>query len=76
MSRSGVTAWPSEFPGKSRYNGASRKDRPLRSSRGRPAGTLRKKAYDLTGMLAAVEPGNLHPEIDAGPGTGKGGEGW
>ena len=35
---------------------------------------LRKKVYDLADMLAAVGPGNLHPEVDAGP--AKGGEAW
>ena len=27
---------------------------------------LIKKAYDLNNMLAAIEPGNLHTEVDAG----------
>ena len=32
---------------------------------------LRKRAYDLTGMLSSVEPGNLHPEVDTGPGIAR-----
>ena len=35
---------------------------------------LRKMAYDLNRMLAAVEPGNLHPEVRTGP--AQGGEAW
>ena len=35
---------------------------------------LIKKAYDLNNMLAAIEPGNLHTEVDAG--SARGGEGW
>ncbi len=31
---------------------------------------LRKKAYDLAGMLARVKPDNLHPEQAAGPAQG------
>lgn len=31
---------------------------------------LRKKTYDLAGMLARVKPGNLHPEQAAGPAQG------
>ncbi len=31
---------------------------------------LRKKSYDLAGMLAQVDPVNLHPELDAGPAQG------
>ena len=31
---------------------------------------LRKKAYDLAGMLARVKPGNLHPGQDTGPAQG------
>ena len=31
---------------------------------------LRKKAYDLNIMLAAVGPDNLHTEVDAGPPQG------
>ena len=35
---------------------------------------LGKKAYVLNEMLAAVEPGNLHPEVRTGP--ARGGEEW
>ncbi len=35
---------------------------------------LRKKVYDLTDMLGAIGPGNLHPEVETGP--VKGGEAW
>ena len=35
---------------------------------------LRKKVYDLTDMLAAIGPGNVHPEVDAG--SARGGERW
>lgn len=31
---------------------------------------LRKKGYDLAGMLAQIEPGNLHPEQNTGPAQG------
>ncbi len=31
---------------------------------------LRKKTYRLADMLAAIEPGNLHPAVDAGPAQG------
>ena len=31
---------------------------------------LKKRAYDLNSMLAAVEPGNLRPEVDTGPAQG------
>ena len=32
---------------------------------------LRKRAYDLTGLLSSVEPGNLHPEVGTGPGIAR-----
>ena len=32
---------------------------------------LRKRAYDLTGILASVKPGNLHPEVYTGPGIAR-----
>ena len=32
---------------------------------------LRKKSYDLTGMLAQIEPGSIHPEQDTGPAQGR-----
>ena len=35
---------------------------------------LRKKGYDLSDMLAAVGPGNLHPAVDTGPAQGR--EAW
>ena len=31
---------------------------------------LRKKGYDLAGMLAQIEPGSLHSEQDTGPAQG------
>ena len=35
---------------------------------------LRKKSYDLAGMLAEITPDNRHPEQDSGP--AQGGEDW
>ena len=35
---------------------------------------LRKKSYDLAGMLAEITPENLHPEQESGP--AQGGEDW
>ena len=32
---------------------------------------LRKKSYDLTGMLAQIKPGSIHPEQDTGPAQGR-----
>ena len=32
---------------------------------------LRKKSYDLAGMLAQIEPGSIHPEQDTGPAQGR-----
>ena len=32
---------------------------------------LRKKSYDLAGMLAHIEPGSIHPEQDTGPAQGR-----
>ena len=31
---------------------------------------LRKRSYDLVGMLAQMSPDNLHPEQDSGPAQG------